>query len=226
VGDLHLAESSSYGENTHTFKVSVHPEYFNPIDWNEFPQLLFSNLQRESFVVQEGRVPVGQTQRRPGLHIEQPGAIIKGGEMITYGDPEYEILAWGMGHVCEEGIPIGGIYMSSSVTGSSAVWPVQVSTPGEVADAHGGIEHMRGHLGVPRVLEANQLCWFTDRTPHEALPLETPKHNPGAKFVYRQFFRLVAGPISVWYSKHNTPNPLGVLPDAPISDDDKFADRH
>jgi hypothetical protein len=116
--------------------------------------------------------------------------------MITYGDPEYQILAWGMGHVCDEGIPIGGIYMSSSVTGSSAVWPVQISTPREVADAHGGIEHMRGHLGVPRILEANQLCWFTDRTPHEALPVEAPKHNPGAEFVYRQFFPLVAGPIS------------------------------
>jgi hypothetical protein len=188
--------------------------------------ICFSYHSRELFAVQEGWVPVGQTQRRPGLHIEQPGAIVRRDELITLRkNPKYRVLAWGLGHVSAEGVPYGGIFMSSSVAGSSAVWPVEISTPREVADAHGGIEHMRGHLGVPRVLEANQLCWFTDRTPHEALPLEAPKDNPGAEFVYRQFFRLVAGPISVWYSKHNTPNPLGVLPDAPISDEDKFGDR-
>ena len=34
--------------------------------------------------------------------------------------------------------------------------------------------------------------------------------------------KLVVGPIGVWYSKHNTPNPLGVQPDVEIVEFDKF----
>ena len=74
---------------------------------------------------------------------------------------------------------------------------------------------MREHLGEGVALKACELCWFTDRTPHEA----TPAPVAGG----RTFFRLVVGRISVWYSKHSTPSPLGVLPDAPVCDEDKFA---
>lgn len=31
---------------------------------------------------------------------------------------------------------------------------------------------MRARLGPGRVLKAGELCWITDRTPHESLPLE------------------------------------------------------
>jgi hypothetical protein len=88
----------------------------------------------------------------------------------------------------------------------------------DVADRHGGLEHMRPRLGPPRLLEAGELCWLTDRTPHEALPLPNDKDR-----VYRQFFRLVAGPIDVWYARHNTPNPLGLQPEARVSYEDRFA---
>jgi hypothetical protein len=37
----------------------------------------------------------------------------------------------------------------------------------------------------------------------------------------RQFFRLVVGRISAWYSAHSTANPL-VEPDAPVVHGDKF----
>ena len=53
-------------------------------------------------------------------------------------------------------------------------------------------------------LEANELIWMTDTTPHESLPLE-----PGT---YRQYFRLVTSDVSVWYAKHSTPNPKGIKP--------------
>ncbi|GAQ81063.1 hypothetical protein KFL_000690410 [Klebsormidium nitens] len=171
--------------------------------------------------IHESVVPVGEAQRRPGLHIEQPGGIRDGGSAQPLEFGEYY---WGRGWKeagCNEFFE--GIYMASNVSDSCTVWPVLINNPTEVSDRHGSIEHMRERLGPGRNLAAGELCWFTDRTPHEANPLKAPSDDPGAKFRARSFFRLVVGQISVWYSKHNTPNPLGVLPDAPISDEDKFS---
>ncbi len=174
--------------------------------------------------VQEGFVPVGQSQRRSGLHIERPGAIKAQGTWYAADTRQYDDIAWGLGAWGEDGLPNDGIFMASTVANSCAIWPVLINQPEKVSDKHGGIETMRSLLGQPRLLAANEMCWFTDRTPHESLPLQAPADNPSATHVYRQFFRLVVGPISVWYSKHNTPNPLGILPDCPISDEDKFCD--
>lgn len=173
--------------------------------------------------IQEGLVPVGQAQRRPGLHIERPAGIKSGGLWHEANSKEYQNIAWGLGAWGEDGLPEGGIFMASTVANSCAIWDVLINKPEEVTDKHGGLENMRHLLGTPRKLDANEMCWFTDRTPHESLPIEPPTDDPTATHVYRQFFRLVVGPISAWYSKHNTPNPLGIEPDAPISDDDKFA---
>lgn len=178
--------------------------------------------------IHESLVPAGATQRRAGLHVERPGALAggAGGRLSTpptgaapydhdYMESEYARLAWGLGEWGTDGLPVDGIYMVSSVDDSCAVYPCLISDPHEVTDAHGGLEHMRHHLPEdPRRLKAGELCWITDKTPHEALP--TPEQTP------RQFFRLVVGRISVWHAKHNTPNPLGITPDAPISEEDKF----
>lgn len=56
--------------------------------------------------------------------------------------------------------------------------------------------------------------WFTDRTPHEALPVE--------KDTFRQYFRLVSHKVSVWWQQHSTPNPFGVQPDCKILTHSKF----
>ena len=37
-----------------------------------------------------------------------------------------------------------------------------------------------------------------------------------------RYFRLVTNSVSAWYSRHSTPNPLGIEPDCPILDIDKF----
>ena len=68
------------------------------------------------------------------------------------------------------------------------------------------------------VLEAKRLYWITDTTPHEALP------HYGSQPVPRQFFRVVAGGLALWYSQHSTPNPMvrGTLKsgkEEPISQD-------
>ena len=176
--------------------------------------------------IQEGWVPVGETQRRPGLHIERPGP---GGRFVTPGPPpfdrdsEFSSLSWGLGHWGTDGHPVDGFYMMSSVADSCRVWPTLIDDPEDVTDQHGGIEHMRDYLGPGMPLAANEMCWITDRTPHESMPLAAPPEDPTATRVYRQFFRLVVGPISVWYTKHNTPSPVGVPPEAQVSHEDKFA---
>ena len=222
------------------FSKSVFPESTGininmmPIVWRHIPdflrgyeflirkcmQMAIPNWDKVMYLtIQESLVEPGQTQRRSGLHIERPGSISRGGHLITESDEKYNDLrrglCWGLGYWRDE-IPVDGIFMMSNVDDSCQIWPNQIKDPHEISDAHAGIECLRKQLGEPRKLKANELVWFTDTTPHEALP-STAKEP-----VMRQFFRLVVGDISVCYSKHNTPNPLGVQPNAPISDEDKF----
>jgi hypothetical protein len=94
--------------------------------------------------------------------------------------------------------------MASSVANSCRVWNTQVQDPAGVVGAHGDLQHLRGLLGPGKILEAGQLVWMTDLTPHEALPLRAG--------TARSFFRLVTGKLSAWYADHSTPNPLGLKP--------------
>lgn len=169
----------------------------------------------------EGPVQVGISQRRPGMHIERPGVIRDGGRVLTdVYDPLYKQIAWGLGCFSRNGLPVDGIFMASNVSNSCKIYSELIVNPEEVTTAQGGIEHMRNRLGSGRNLKANQLVWFTDRTPHESMPVTSEDGNSS---VYRQFFRLVVGRISVWYSMFNTPNPMGFLPRAAISDEDPWA---
>jgi hypothetical protein len=205
------------------------------------------NLNKVAYLtIHESYVEPGTTQRRPGLHIERPTVAQEGTTVAQVGptvaasakvytrpskerysvinryamnrqeptpeEADYMSLAWGCGD-CRENIPVNGIYMASNVGGSCAVYPVLIEKPEGVAGAHGDIECMRGRLPAPTMTKANTIYWITDRTPHEALPM------PGGG--HRQFFRLVVGPVDVWYAGHNTWNPL-CDPDATICHDNKF----
>jgi hypothetical protein len=76
---------------------------------------------------------------------------------------------WGWGHgEWANHAPIDGIWMASSVPGSCIVWDARIRDPESVTDRHGGIEQLRGALGPGTPVPARQLCWITDRTPHEA----------------------------------------------------------
>jgi len=66
----------------------------------------------------------------------------------------------------------------------------------------------------PISLQAGELVWITDRTPHESMALQAGQQ--------RQFFRLVAGGIDTWFAAHSTPNPLGTQPQAEVVHCDKF----
>lgn len=152
--------------------------------------------------VHESIIPVGKTQRRPGLHVERPLTIKKSGKIYRPDEPYnfnsvYHCLSWGLGSIAPRNkIPVDGIYMASNV--SCEVHPNIIKYPNSFIDKHGGIMH-------------------------ESLPMKAPTEDKYAKEIKRSFFRLVVGDISIWYSKHNTPNPLGILPDCPISTEDKFA---
>ena len=58
-------------------------------------------------------------------------------------------------------------------------------------------------------MEANDIYWLTDRTPHEALPMKESG--------YRQYVRIVTSDVSVWHEDHSTPNPNGVVPDPAVT---------
>lgn len=199
--------------------------------------------------VQEGYVRVGETQRCPGLHIERPvpfgmGKLSEGFVEFkrnpTASEKIHLDISWGMGITSADDIPIDGIYMASSLPATTAVWPALLRRPEAVTDERGGdIEHLRPYLGDPVFLSAGEVCWITDRTPHECLPVtqdivdmvctrsngktandDVPLLKRDEKtdevYVFRQFFRLVVGPISVWHQQRNTPNPTGTSHQAPI----------
>ena len=147
--------------------------------------------------VSEGIVPAGQTQRRPGIHTE--------------GHPS---LGWGGGGKGGWGGGAAGwrgLYMASTIPGSTRAWDVRVEDPGLMGDC----EHLREQLGLGRLLDAHTLYWMTDRCPHEALPIQETK--------VRQWFRLVTSAVDVWYAAHSTANRLGVQPSCEIIYGGKFA---
>jgi hypothetical protein len=111
----------------------------------------------------------------------------------------------------------GGIYIGSTVADSCRVWDCIIKNNPAVVGPLGDCEHFRTHLDKCKssTLGKGEIMWITDRTPHESLP------NQSTDPVYRQFFQLVTS-LGVWYSQHNTPNPLGILPDALVSDANKF----
>jgi hypothetical protein len=155
--------------------------------------------------IQESYVDAGYTQRRAGIHTETIGLSEKSGYGTHYWYPPH----WGGGD--------GGLFIMSNIDNSTVIYDCIVK---DVAIGHNGsLEHMSSYLNKcvkKQYLKKNQLCWLTDRTPHEALPVK--------ERCFRQFFRLVTSNVSLWYSKHSTKNPLGIEPgpDTKIIDAYKF----
>lgn len=99
-----------------------------------------------------------------------------------------------------------GIYMAST-DGRTRIWRDDVTERGPLGEVEA--------VGESFICGPNELHHIGDMTPHEALPAESS--GP------RQFFRLVSCQLGYWHVKHNTPNPLGVLPGCPLIYEDKFA---
>ena len=160
------------------------------------------------------------SQRRGGIHTDNPGRIFgpdqtqlsvkesnNGGDWMMH-NSSYTI-AWGRGRLYDDGLGThfyykGGLYMASNVANSCRIWNCKVADPAKTVGPLGDLEHMRTALGAGAALDAGEVAWITDCTPHESLPLPI-----GTK---RQYFRLVTSDVTVWYADHSTKNPLGVKP--------------
>jgi len=156
----------------------------------------------------------GETHRRSGLHTESPGI---GAHRVenrardydeddSYGGPSFDpkasgglqhFLSWGAGSYCTKTATaycsyIGGIFMSSNVGGSTAVWNCELAHLEDTIGDLGDLEHLRSGLGRLTLLAAGELLWLTDMTPHESLPLSAG--------TARQYFRLLTREVSIWYT--------------------------
>jgi len=184
-----------------------------------WPMIEACNMPKEEhgkvgyLTVHESLVPKGQSQRRPGLHIETPGLV-----MTEDGKYHNHPFMWGCGllrtsaeHDQHPELPKveGGIYMASNVANSCEVWQALITDPGLVVGHHGDLEHIREVLGKGHLMEPNTIYWLTDKTPHESLPLKEE--------AYRQFFRVVTSALSAWFPEHSTENRLGTTPDPTIT---------
>mmetsp|Transcript_39779 Transcript_39779/g.83636 ORF Transcript_39779/g.83636 Transcript_39779/m.83636 type:complete len:388 (-) Transcript_39779:465-1628(-) len=156
--------------------------------------------------VHESHVNAGKAQRREGLHIESPGTF-SGNTNTSSFAPAEETLGWGRGLFSLRGSDTyeGGIFMASSMGNTTEVWDALIDNRMTgIVDRHGGCEHLRALIGEGTKLDAGELIWMTDCTPHEAL---SQKENG-----YRQFFRVVTPGITHWYADHSTENPKVSLP--------------
>lgn len=163
--------------------------------------------------ISENYVAPGEKQRRGRLHVDRPQMSVKAACNYCHG--------FGSGRICFDEYGewdwYGGLYVASNVSNSTMVWDLQVK-PGVIGHL-GDLEHLRDMLGEGRKLDANELVWLTDVTPHESLPIENGGH--------RQFFRLITSGVGCWYEQHSTRNPLGTEPDPSLTKiftHDKFAE--
>eukprot|EP00112_Aurelia_sp_Birch-Aquarium-sp1_P025572 Seg857.2 transcript_id=Seg857.2/GoldUCD/mRNA.D3Y31 product="hypothetical protein" protein_id=Seg857.2/GoldUCD/D3Y31 len=215
--------------DTEHFENCQLPEYLNEY-WKCFIQkcpLGRDELGKVGYLtIQESHVNKGETQRRPGVHTDRPGIVkfqqtqeihnaeqsgsteasAKAPEVSENGKStlSFGTYGWGFGErIIEEAKLKGGIYMASNTSDSCWLYNCEITNDKLIGEL-GDIEHLREFLPQGEVMEKDNLYWFTDRTPHEALPLKERTH--------RQFFRLVTSQVSLWYIDHSTKNPLGVVP--------------
>lgn len=159
--------------------------------------------------IHESLVEPGSSQRRPGIHTEGYLQQIPSCTRLPAWHP------WGMGVT---GSFTGGIFMASNVDDSSRIWNARLPRQPSAALGVGcDLEHLRGILNSsvqPFVPKAGDLCWITDATPHESLPVEVG--------TYRQFFRVVTSEVGVWWERHSTKNRLGIQPACRVLSHSKF----
>jgi len=160
--------------------------------------------------IHESMVWKGETQRRCGIHSESPGVVVMKG---TATQTEEYVGMWGGGSRTITEVR-GGIYMASNVAYSCRIYPYKINNHHQMVGDGGDMDFLKEFFPQKELLEANELLWLTDTTPHEALPV--------TRDIYRQFFRVV-GQISHWYEQHSTPNRLGIKdPSVIIIKENKF----
>jgi hypothetical protein len=154
--------------------------------------------------INETFIAAGQTQRRAGIHTDKLPTSAWGGG------------GWGKGSMAPKG-RMDGLYVASTVDRSCRAWDLSIDHPGLM----GNCEHLRVMLETEwpaSYMAAHTLYWMTDSCPHESLPL--------SRRTFRQWFRLVTNKVDLWYERHSTTNPLGVIAPCEIVKADKFIGGH
>ncbi len=165
--------------------------------------------------IDERPAEIGTSQRRGGLHVESPGVLPVPGIGLEDSKLSGQYVPgiehhWGNGMMMRTEFVQGGIFFGSNIGGTTAVWNCRIRDDhGDIIAAHGSIERLRSLIGPPtKLLEAGEIVWMTDKTPHESLPL------PANTTQRRQFFRLVVGTqVTAWFVDHSTPNPNVSIPE-------------
>jgi hypothetical protein len=164
-----------------------------PGQYRQYHDLAMSCKMKEEIgkvcylTVSENWAVAGNSHRRSGIHTEARPNIRWGGG------------GWGGTDRS------AGIYIASTVANTTRLWDAKDYDMGE----GGSLEHKKEYYPENGILlNANQLAWMTDVTPHESVPVK--------ETVFRQFFRLVSSNIGAWFKEKNTFNSLGVMPTAPI----------
>lgn len=166
--------------------------------------------------IQESFVKKGETQRRPGLHVESPGPMYEHRNQLDdidpmkgfiFSDNECNGFKWG------DNKSKRGIYMATNIQNAYVVWDCMVVT--KMIGDLGDIEYLRKSLpkdnygDMRNLLGRHTLYWMTKKTPYEALPM--------IEDGWVIFFRVVTHQLSFWNEQYCTPNPNGVVPDPKIT---------
>ncbi|KAL3915537.1 MAG: hypothetical protein SGPRY_007182, partial [Prymnesium sp.] len=201
-------------------------------------------IERVGYItVKESVVAAGETQRRAGMHTEGFIREANDFTSRCVREPFWHSWGAGRpitGGTFEGGIFMASSVSDSCHLWNVMIPRALVGRGGDVEHLRATIEEVlkppaqprvcEGHMGGPTgsatqdrdgkkarypiSMQANELFWISDQTPHESMPLRERQH--------RQFFRLVTSKIGVWYSAHSTPNPFGIQPQAPIVESNKF----
>jgi len=110
--------------------------------------------------IDERPVPAGATHRRPGLHVESPGVMPLIQCTVDPRNAKYRFRgadgnfvpgaehSWGGGMMMRNECVDGGIFMTSNIAGTTAVWNCRINDEdGDFIGAHGDIEHLRDAIG-------------------------------------------------------------------------------
>lgn len=138
--------------------------------------------------ISESEVLRGNSQRRPGIHVERNGSDAWGG-------------SWGG----------GGVFLATDTPDSLRIWDTEI--PLGLIKGGGEIEYQAleaiAHPDAPSFMaKPNTLYQISDRVPHESVPLK--------KDSYRRFFRFVGPDVGAWFADHSTHNPNLSLEDSGV----------
>lgn len=138
--------------------------------------------------IDEALVLPGETQRRPGLHVDGIG-------------PDGKEGGWGGGG----GWGTNGMIVAASVAGCNVYAGDFQGYPGP----NGDCSHLKDECNdkTTVLLDANQAYWLGPMTVHEVFPMK--------EATKRQFVRISMPSTAPWYEGY-TENPNGIKPTGPI----------